>query len=1157
MIRQVQLIKHLLSLLFFATLSLIVILSWFRYGYLYGGGDVGLPSYDPKRILEITSYVWWEAIAPGSLVPHGLTSVPLQFFQSMLVNTGIPYFLVQAILFWILLFLMGYGMFWVGLSTFGKNKLLLSTICGLFYMLNPYMMIQIWHRFIHNGFFLAAFLPLFYLFWNSWLKNGNLRSIILFLLVNFLGVYLYGSIAYLLTGFFLLLFVFLKQSLLPLSTLSLLKKVTARFIIGLILWIGVHAWWVIPTFSITPALLSVQHKVGESITTLNILSRQTTIPYTLMGVNPFYLFEQADFGNIYKHPLFLTIMWIPLLFLIPGFVVAIRSKASASWGILLAVALFLSKGAAPPFGFVYIFFFSQIFALGILRNPFEKLGILLPFSLAIIYTFGYRWYLEKFGAKWVRITKIFLASLLFFQLVVFLWPFWTGRLIGKADKLALVEVPKYYKEADNFILNQKKDGKILHLPLPIGEGVAYNWQYGFSGIEPSALLFESLPSVSRTLNLQHVDDVISAASNIFREEGVSDENIIAILQSLNIRFIILHNDIDWLGGFLDDPKKLKKILDGKNFLEKKGIFGDLVVYEVQKEHFKPRIYATSDVNFLSGGQKNSFWPYLIMQTKRDIISPLYKDSIIPQNISQTVILAEKRWDYFPQKVPLEKAISELPAASKILPDSNFYFLIKLKENLRKLVRLGPESPKLNLEFAGKRLIESIRLKEKNMDLSIKDTMEAYKDLLGEIFDAGDFKDQIDMLGGRIYLGELFAKHLEILNTLLEDGNLDEKELIQQAKDELFVVLRESELIPMYDIKVDKSIDDLEYTTYHFQVPKEGEYELLMADARVRNVYPDKLEKLDFQINGEKNELRVKETNGFMSYGKIQLDVGKKEFILAAIPSANLFLSKKLTTSGSVIVADDEIEVSSTNKDNSFFEKEIEPLTSDTIYTIEFEAWIKNGEQFKVQLVSDTDSSNIQTGERIFNFDETYKKGDNDLWNNYKVGERGLLFNQPASSYAAIRFLVEPSVDKKSQTVIFRKIQVNRLLNNPIFLRSKNIPQESEDLFSSVEFIQHSPVSYSGKIKLERPGFIIFSEAYHNGWQLRLDNEEKSFVPNDRYLANLYGNAWFVPERGEYTFKLEFTPQETFYQGIKISMVTIVLVSGGYLFTRIKRWQKRV
>lgn len=1072
---------------------------------------MGIPSYDPARIVDIAKYVWWDSAAPGALVPHGVTSLPVQFFQAALSGLGLPFFVIQAILFWILLFLTGYGMFLVGLSIFGKDKLLLSILCGLFYMFNPYMMIQVWHRFIHNSFFLSAFLPFFYLFWDDWIKRGKFISILLFLLANIFGVYLYGSIAYVVTVVFILSFIFFKHIFIPWQGLNNFKKLTFRFITGLILWVLIHAWWMLPTFSISPALFSTQHRTYESLATLLTLSRQTSVPYTLSGINPFYLFEQADFGEIYKHPLFLTIMWLPLLLLIPGFTMVIRSKILAGWGILLIMAGFLAKGAASPFGFIYIFGFTTFFPLGVLRNPFEKLGILLPFSLAIIYTVGFRWYLEKFRGKHLKLIIIFLSVLLFLQLGVYLWPFWAGRLIGKFDKLALVDVPKYYGQADDFLKQQKKTGKILHLPLPEGESINYRWPYPFSGIESSQLLFKSLPSISRGMNIKHVDDIISAASNIFREDA-ADEKIINILKYLNVRFIVLRKDVVWQGGFLDDPAKLEAALDKKNFLKKKGVFTDLVVYEIAEEYFKPRIYTTFLVNLLSGGEKNSFWPYLLSQNNADLISTINSKDQSIINPLQTVVIPTKVWTFHPKDIPLEKAIAELPAASKILPGSKIYFLIRLKEDIRILTSLGPEKLKLKLNFLGKRLVEAVRLKEKGKKSTA--SIDAYKKLLLDVFYIDNLKEQVDFVGGRGFIADLFAKHMVILNTI-ED--------VQPAKDELLKAMRESEFIPMYNLQSNTGAEDLEYTVYHFQVPNEGEYELLLANAGVRDVYPDRLEKLEFQINGENKELRGEVINGFISYGKIKLDDGRREVTLAATPSTNLFKYP----------ADDEIEVSSADKKN-FFETGIEPLTSDTWYTVRFETWIKSGDEFKLQLISD---GNVE-------YDKFFTKDTNiDGWNKYR---EGILFNKPAATHATIRFLVEPE-DGKEATVVFKNIVIERLLNNPIFLRSTGKAQTPADAASSVRFTQQSPVYYSGKMKLNSEGFIIFSESFHKDWQLRLFKNKESFIPERRFLANMYANAWFVPEGGEYSFELEFTPQRLFYKGIQISFITFLSITGFYLF----------
>lgn len=1050
---------------------------------------MGIPSYDPQRIVDIARFVWWDSTAPGALVPHGVTSLPVQLFQSSLSRLGLPYFMIQAILFWVLLFLSGLGMSLSARSLFGKNNILIFA-SGLFYMLNPYMMIQVWHRFIHNSFFLAAFLPFFYLFWDGWIKKGRRFHLFLFLLFNIFGVYLYGTIAYIVTVLLVLIFILVKNVLIPWEGFDNFKKLLLRFTAGLTAWFLIHAFWLLPTFNITPALFSGQHRTYESANTLITLSRQTVIPYVLSGINPFYLFEQADFGKIYTSPAFMAMIFLPLVFAVPGFISAVTSKKYSSWGILFVTAVFLAKGAAPPFGYLFILALSTFFPLGVLRNPFEKIGILLPFSMAVISALGLRWYLKRFKGKAGVFLRAGLILVLILQLVIFLWPFWTGRLIGKWDKPALVEIPGYYREADKYIKDQKKTGKLLHLPLPEGEAVSYKWPYPFSGIESSQLIFSSLPSISRGQNIKHIDDIVSAAAGIFREG--SEEKIAVILKHLNVRFIILHRDVVWEGGFHSDPAKLEAILDKQSFWGKKNVIGELVIYEIKEEFFTSRIFTAYQAELLSGGLKNSLWPYLLAESNGVLISAPGVGNI---DYLGAIAIPVEKFLFHEEKIPLEKAIQELPAASKILPGSKAYFLIRLKENLKILTSMGPEKTKLMLDMMGKRLVEAVRMQEKGLK-NWRDPLRDYKQSLDELTNKGKLKDQFDFLGGKEVVRKIFMKHLSVVNALGDAS----------AAGEITEAMREAGLIPLSEIKPDRQANDPEYTVYHFEVPLDGEYELVMAQAKTSKVYPDELKKLKFQLDGEEKELEGSEINGFISFGKIRLKEGKREIIVPALSSVNL----------------------AKEKESNVFS--FEPLTYETWYSVKFEAKIESG-QFRLQLMQDG----------LTDFEKVYSR-EGDGFRKYR---EGIFFGKPAVQNAEIKF----SEEENGRTV-FRNVSIERLLNNPVFLRS-SLKAENFRPGLNAEFTQKNPVYYSGRIKLDMPGLLIFSESYHDGWQLRLKKNNKTDVPKQRLLANMYANAWFIEESGEYSFELEFLPQRIFNKGLIISLVAFLIIAA-VLLKRAKK-----
>ena len=293
--------QWLFPTLFFLSISSLLVFSWFRYGFIYGGGDVGLPSYNPQRILEIVRYIWWEAAAPGTTVPHGLTSVPLQFVQSFLQSMNFPYVTIQASLFFFLLFFMGLGMYFLAVSILGYEQKIYAYLAALFYIFNPYMMIQVWHRFIHNTFFLAAALPFFFLFFKSWIQTGKYSSLLLFLLTNLLSLYLFGTIAFIVTVWIFLFLVTIFEIFIPWQNKKWALKLSLRFIVGCIFWVLLGSWWLIPIFGVGTPLFQQQQTNDGSLITLLEISKQAALPYSLQMVNPYYLFETAELGDLYKN----------------------------------------------------------------------------------------------------------------------------------------------------------------------------------------------------------------------------------------------------------------------------------------------------------------------------------------------------------------------------------------------------------------------------------------------------------------------------------------------------------------------------------------------------------------------------------------------------------------------------------------------------------------------------------------------------------------------------------------------------------------------------------------------------------------------------------------------------------------------------------------
>lgn len=628
----------------FLSMSGLLIATWFRDGQIYGGGDVGLQTYNPQRILDISQYTWWDSAAPGSPVPQSLVAIPLQFILFLLQSLGFSPVALQATLFFVLLFLGGFGMYLFLKYKLENKALIYPFLGGLFYMFNPYMMIQVWHRFTHTTIILAAVLPFFAIFWDKWITKGKVRDLAFFLLTGFLAVYIFGTFAYIVTVWIFLLLLTV-QILIPWQGKRFVTTVGSRFIFGLVLWIFTSCWWLLPVLQISPAVLSQQHRVQESIETLVNISAQAVLPFSLQLINPFYLFYQAELGTIYQNIIFKLIPWVISAVILFGFINSFKKKKVSVYGIFYLISIFLAKGAAPPFGRLYILGFTHIFALGVMRNPFEKTGLILTFFSTILFVLGLKAISER-----VKRLNFLLGSLVVAGILVFAWPMLTGQIVGKIGKPAYVQVPSSYKQANTWLSQQRdlgiSDGKILHLPLTRGEAVSYKWQYGYSGLDPSVIFFTTFPSISRGFNIQRVDDALTGLSLMFENSySKNSDRILSLLRAFNVRFIVLHKDLNWLGSDVYNPLETEKVLDSLNFIEKKAEFGDLIIYKIQDQFFGPKIEFHENISYVYPQKADmTQWSWLGSRIGGSFISPIddrSTDDAINSHEKETLIFPER------------------------------------------------------------------------------------------------------------------------------------------------------------------------------------------------------------------------------------------------------------------------------------------------------------------------------------------------------------------------------------------------------------------------------------------------------------------------------------------------------------------------------------
>lgn len=1156
--------------IFFFVISVILISIWFRQGLVFGGGDVGLTTYNPSRIAEVISKVWWEDTAPGYPRPQGLASLPMELTLSVLQNIGFPPFAIQATLFGIILFSMGIGMYFLTLEMIGKDKKKIAYLAALFYLINPYMMVQVWHRFIHSTFFLAAGLPFLLFFWKRWIVRRDFWSLTFFILSNLIFSFMYSTFAYVVTVWIVLSYFVFFEAFIPWGGKRSFVFIFLNFLFGFSLWIFTNIWWIIPVLLISPSLLSAQHSIISNTSTLRAISNQTTILYTLAGLNPFYFFSQKELGEVFGSLLFRIIPWIYVTFIFLGMYSSIKKRSLIFLSGLFLIAIFFAKGIAMPFGVPLLLGFTKLIIIGVFRNPFEKIGILIPFAGSILFAVGFAqsWNFLKY--KKIRIGLLLLMFLLSLVFGIYHWPFWSGTLFGTLDRPNVVEIPAYYSQANDWIKKQHKEGNILHLPVLLSEGLTYRWEYGYSGVDSSTDFFTSNPSISMGFNLFYIDNALGSL-DLITEVTSQEDKIKSILRVLNVRFLVLHYDVNWQKSHTKNPIKVARKLDSLSFLIKQGNFGSLVIYEVKDEDYLSKLYTTGDADYLVGLNndiplfKNSWSWYARKDTSRLAISD---DNLIQKesNKNKSVVISpNKVTNFYPfEELSPDDAAKRLPTV-KVLPDSLFYILIRIKEKIQ-LLESSYVSSNLEFVFVGKRLVESYYLIKQNPTVLIAPTIKDYIKLLPVAMNKiDDIRNNQEV---PIEIKNTLSKHLIILKALINLSQGKDKQIVIEANNLLRQLMTKQGTLTVYEQIFSSKNQAKQVLTY--EVPKNGQYEILMTNSKAESIYMDSLKALDFQINEKQETRNAEKKSSFLSYGLAYLDKGEYEIGYPKINSVNLFKGFP----GGV----EEYEISSTDHVPKSFEVNVKPYDSGGTYAITFDFFVQKGNDPVVRIIQDSDPVDLigfdpdGLQQRLYQYNQSVKEDTyNKYWRKFafnldsRENSSDLIFQIEVAPWndcipsLGNKKLCEKSEIRKNYerptTIAIRNMKIYKVFVSPLFLRLKEEASPAAQI-SDIKYTKPKLLSYEGTFQINKPGYLVFSETFDKGWNLKLSQGSEVFELTTHVLANMYANAWYIEKAGQYQFKLEYKPQRYFNIGLYFGIISFVFILIISLFLYIKRIIKK-
>lgn len=1147
----------------FLAICFILVVVWFRGGNILGAGETGLPFYDLEHTEALASGAWNDS---GVGVQTGLVvaTSALYFVLAWLQKIGIPNFVVQGALFFVLLFFQLH--FTYKLAKYLNKNLdeKLTILVSLFYLFNPISIVLVWHRFLINHMFFYSFLPFVVYTWLKAMENKDLSYVLNLAFVATLFSFGLFAPAQLLLFW---LFMFLFTVILILKDGGVLVKLI--FLVALVFfWTVSNSWWLLQFFaflsssSFDVAKATTFSSAGNLLTLEEISKQLGRLTHLLNFRHGNFFVDASDaprfWSRFYYSPPVLALQWIFTGLVFYLMYKTRKNRTTMFFGALLLFFVFLTKGTNAPFGEIFRAAFTHFPILEAFRNPFEKFGLLLPvLTLLVILPV-----LNTFQFLRRKISYIFLF---FFVVVVWGFPFWSGFIFtgGRPPTNNLnvgyqVEVPLYLEELDRYLEKNNMDGnRLISLPID-GEGIFYDWPKGYIGVEPSYFII-STPNISYSTSVPYFDSVSGNLERPFLESN----DFYKIAGRLNARYLVVKKDVDELRSGMRFEEIVKNRADEltqqkDSHLSKITDFDSLDLYEFDNSVILPKIFLTQSLIKTSANFNISD----ILLTEGEPRDVLVSGKVeIPEVLTKQVLLKKEAGTLIDNPPFYREVINQLNfAASATSPTSPKYNLVLLKEKVVLFLTKDPEQKTYTyLTYFGKRLSEVRSSVAKNNLKGVEKSLGLYEKSIDDVFQSINSvnlskKTENEQVWHEEELSLYFRSHLAFLKSL-------EKQLpslysqIDRISKEIKSRAVNQKILPLFD-PIESGDFPLSYRQiFRFKVEEEGDYEIIIPENNLDEHFFGFGESFSFQLDDKVSNSRVVPMGNGISLGFYRLKEGYHEIGIEVGNRKNL------------VEAKDSIILSSDYQNTNHLVLPIKNFDPNVEYVVSFDYWIREGKGLTFNFNLDNDQ--IKDGKKE-SFQSNFLEPDN-----YKFDFRGFgkVFKpRPSSNYAEISLSVSPlnecenedffriyrkfcankelvKIFDKTTTVEIRNIRVERRRIADAILLS--VPQNTPESESKSAFQKIRNEKYKVSVSVPKaPTLLVFSEAFHTGWKAYVGKEE---IPDTKHiLVNGYANGWVLDKEGDYEVLVEFAPVNFLSTGRAISLFSM----GAYFLVLIwiKIWR---
>lgn len=548
----------------FFLIAIVIVFLWFSGGKQLGGGEEGLSIFNERPIFSQISL--WQEAGTGYLHPIYVARVIPLFLVNLLKPLILDFFVSQALFYFVFIVSGLVGFYLLSKEIFKNSKKveLIPISASLFYFFNLYSQSQIFGRFLYSSLALWSLAPTYLFFWIKWIESAKIKWLIFSIIVSFIF-----SLAYLQPAH---VFAFWTPPFLWVAV-KIFKETKHRIRIlvlslaGVSSWAVSGLWWIYPYLRLGVSTFEEKLSAKLNLESLVSVSQYFTTKDIVLLRQSFLFGPASSLFRFYSSNWVFLASLIVLILVLVG--VAKLEKNNNRLFILLTLfaGWFVSKGSNPPFGKAFFeFLFSNFSFTQSLRNPYEKFGLIFLISYSFLFGVG----LSFISSKLKTSFRVPLLLILIFMSSLFLvWPTWNGDVFTKSLH---VNIPSYYEEANRYLSEKNDDGRLLQLPMIGGDSVGYDWGYG--GIEPGEFLFDR-PSVSKILRAKYFDDKYLGLYQKF----IGRKDYLKKLDEMNIKYLILHNDIVSVASGASSSAEVKQTLRKNSKIHFLKSFGELEIYD--------------------------------------------------------------------------------------------------------------------------------------------------------------------------------------------------------------------------------------------------------------------------------------------------------------------------------------------------------------------------------------------------------------------------------------------------------------------------------------------------------------------------------------------------------------------------------------------------